>query len=167
MVALIYPAVHGAGLVWLITEWVKVGSFFAVVTDVKSFIALWLVLFFGVSYVIINAAPIDKYNGVAFMLDLSEIALVFACFAALGYVVPREPIYPLVFGLLAVVPIVQSFWNRAVGRTRLWLLSLVTTGACIAVALTAQQYSWAVYPGTAVLYGLLIYYLCKRRYEAA
>lgn len=166
MMALIYPAVHGAGLVWLISTWVEINSPVAVAAEARSYLALWLVLFFGISYVIISDVPSERYTGWAFTCDLVEIILVFSCFVALGYVKPSAPNYSWAFGLLSAVPIVQSLWNHKIGRTRLWNLSIITTGVCIAVALSAKNHTWAVYVGIAALYGLLGFYFKERRYQA-
>ena len=167
MMALIYPAVHGAGLVWLVSKWVEIGSPIAVATEPRSYLALWLILFFGVSYIVINAAPPEKYTWEAFTLDFLEIILVFLCFAALGYVKPGPPSFSWAFGLLAIVPIVQSLWNHAMGRTRLWKLSIVTTAVCLSVAFSTKNCTGPVYVGIIVLYILLIKKKKKKRYVEA
>jgi hypothetical protein len=71
---LYYPAVLGAGVVFAFSKWTEAGSFWEVVTGgVQNYLAMWIILFFSVSYLMTDALSGEKYKWPAFLLDLVEI----------------------------------------------------------------------------------------------
>ena len=170
MLSLIYPAVHGAGLLWLVSGWASTSPITDVFFDPRSYLALWLVLFFAASFIMTELLPEGKYGKAAFFCDLAEAAILFVCFVNLGYVVPNSMSLTnirVVFLLLALVPLIEWTWNLGTERKDYNLLFL-----CLAVsagALTVFVFGdrpWLVTTGIAGLYLALGVYLFKRISEA-
>jgi hypothetical protein len=170
MLSLIYPAVHGAGLLWLVSGWASTSPITDVFFDPRSYLALWLVLFFAVSFIMTELLPENSYGGRAFLCDLAEAAILFVCFVNLGYVVPESTgraDIRLVFLLLAIIPLIEWIWNVVTGRRKanlLFLCGAVVAGTLAVVVFGDRQ--WVVRTGIAGLYLALGGYLLLRISEA-
>ncbi|BAN49248.1 hypothetical protein [Metapseudomonas resinovorans] len=165
MLSLIYPAVYGAGLVWLVSGLLQFDSPWSIAAWMKALIALWILIFFAVSYIITSVTPTERYGISPFLLDLAEIVCVFLCFVFLGYVTPGRENLSSVFAVLAAVPLLQSLWNVAVRRQAIWGVSLALSVICISAAYVVHEFAWFIFVAVAGIYGLLIYYVQLKRHK--
>ena len=119
MLSLVYPASLGAAIVWLLTS--VASDPLAAIKTPSTYYGLWLLVYFSVGFLVLSQ-ELDKrgsdYKGLAFILDLVDVVLIFLCFLFLGHVDSNYPFnYQLFCVSAALVPVFQSAWNVAFDRS--------------------------------------------------
>lgn len=126
---------------------------------------MWLLIYFGMSYV--GTEEANRYGKRAFALDLIETGIIFLCFVSLGYVTEvRDANFNLIFLMLALTIPLQFVWRKVTRSTRksFNLLGIVAAVACVGAAIASPSFpDVAPITGTVVLYLLLAVYLYERR----
>jgi hypothetical protein len=156
---LYYPAVLGAGLLCVVTRWAEIGSTREILCHVENYIAVWLICFFSVSYLVTDATPEEKYNWWAFTCDIVEIAAMFLGFYFLGFISTKRPLdIKTVYYILASLPFIQALWILAVGRYKQMLIGLSMFATIFLLgAARWSTHSFVNFIAVAILFGLLAY----------
>jgi hypothetical protein len=161
---LYYPAVLGAGLLFVVTKWAEIGSIRKILSNSENYMALWLIGFFSVSYLVTDTTSEEKYNWWAFICDIGEMAAMFICFYFLGFVFRERLLnFRIFYYVLACLPLLQGLWILAVGRRREILVypSIIMTILLLGAA-QWSSYSFVNVITVGTLFGLLIYYYLTR-----
>lgn len=159
MLFLLYPAIYGAGLVWTLSALAGVDRWWEPFVSLRTYLALWLLIFFAACFNVSNNVPDGRYTVWSFILDLLEIAAVFLCFVFLGYVTAKQNDLSAMFWILATVPPLQGLWNHSVKGDPLWGLAVLTSATCVVAASLADQIPYAVWYLLGLLYALLYIYI--------
>lgn len=120
MQGLYYPAVLGTALVLLIAKFTVYRSFTNAATDISLYFGFLILVYFSVSF-LVNEALREKYGCLAFLSDIAEIILIFLMFYFLGFLDPSDPNkihFRRFYFVLAVIPLLQQFWNYAAGASK-------------------------------------------------
>ena len=137
MVGLYYPAVLGAGLVFILTRlallfperrsedvfWVSharqvMNEFFD--TFWNDYGVWWGILFlvlFSASFVVTDELPEDRYSHRFFVLDICEVVLIFFVYWMLGLADTTKmapPFFPGVYVAMALILFIDELWSRSI-----------------------------------------------------
>lgn len=141
MTGLYYPAVLGAGIVFLLLLFSHTHPLSDTLWDFRFWFGFLFSLFFSFSYFTILQAPGANYNFGTFALDLVESILIFCAFGSLGLyeTPPEEPHRATAYGLFIAVIVIENIWSWVLGRASLFKIGL-SVFAVIVLTLAAK--SW-------------------------
>jgi hypothetical protein len=141
MYGLIYPAVLGTGLVLAVLRVTKEPTAYARFHDSALYVAFASGLFYTFSFTSQSEKQPDgseiAYRRLAFLVDFSEVILMFSCFYYLGLLDDRviDPRLSPAYGFILVdVAVIQPLW-RLVAGVRVfdfWKWRLVVMAALVA-----------------------------------
>src|ERR1700761_2627131 len=129
MQGLLYPAVLGSCIVFLMYRILKEPSFLAGFNDISIYFAIIFSLFFSISYLINEQTAEMDYRFGAFCLDICEIAIMYSAFNFLQLVDSSQPAsqprFPELYALSIAGILIQNIWNFFAGERdwRPWSLS--------------------------------------------
>ena len=125
MLGLIYPAVLGAAIVWILgylTRHILTlpsdEVFVSLLTDIRIYFSILLLLYFCVPFLIlVNEDFPNGYNMGVFLTDIGDVVVIFVAFFSLNIFDEKDPInYPLLYGALVAIPILTTIGNHLSGR---------------------------------------------------
>ena len=118
MLGLYYPAVLGAGIVFLLLFLSEDQDFWERLGDFRFWFGLLFVMFFSFSYFTIGEVSQDAYSPYTFVCDIAESILVFCAFAFLGLSVTpaTQPHRATTYYLFAGTIGLENVWSLLLHR---------------------------------------------------
>ncbi|MBT3058733.1 MAG: hypothetical protein KME44_08000 [Candidatus Thiodiazotropha sp. (ex Lucina pensylvanica)] len=113
MQGLIFPAVLGAGIVWFLSFLANMleanaegGFTIAILTDLRFYFSLWLLIYFCAPYLILAKEHYpNKYNVGVFLTDIGDVIVIFTAFYCLGLEPIHEIYYEGLYIAIGFIPI--------------------------------------------------------------
>ncbi len=139
------PAVLGTGLVLFLLKIVSADRISSLALDLSNYIAIILLLYFSVSFLMNQSVAPSNYRVGAFCCDFCEILLVFLAFFFLKFTKPAIPEtndYQWFYLAMLPIPLLQQIWNRCVGIRSVSMLYVALVGTVPLLVGFVVGYRW-------------------------